>query len=156
MISVIFSEIDHHWMQHAISLAKKASEQGEVPVGAVLVLDGKIIAEGWNCPIGNCDPTAHAEIIALRAGAQALANYRLLNTTLYVTLEPCVMCVGAIVHARVKQVIYGAADLKSGAVTSALPLAQAQAFNHSVHYQGGLLNVECGALLSEFFRERRL
>lgn len=148
-------DADHSWMQHAISLAKTAASKGEVPVGAVLVVDDKIIGEGWNRPIGDCDPSAHAEIIALRAGAKTIQNYRLLNSTLYVTLEPCAMCVGALVHARVKRVVFGAYDPKSGAVSSALTLSQASSFNHRVHYEGGLLAIECGALLSDFFRERR-
>jgi tRNA(adenine34) deaminase len=144
------------WMRHAFSLAQTAAKNNEVPVGAVLVLDGAIIGEGWNCPISACDPTAHAEIIALREGALALQNYRLLDTTLYVTLEPCAMCVGAIVHARVKRVIFGAFDPKAGAVSSALPLAQSAVFNHQVTYKGGIMANECGALLSKFFQTRRI
>jgi len=142
-----FSDSDYCWMQRAMGLAHAAAQQDEVPVGAVLVLDEKIIGEGWNCPITTCDPTAHAEIIALREGAQALQNYRLVNSTLYVTLEPCTMCVGALVHARVKRVVFGAYDPKVGALTST--------FNHHVHYEGGLMAEECGDLLSAFFRQKR-
>lgn len=146
---------DSIWMHQALSLAKTAADNGEVPVGAVLVLDEKIIGQGWNQPIKNSDPTAHAEIIALREGAKALENYRLINSTLYVTLEPCAMCVGAIVHARVQRVVFGAYDLKSGAVSSVLQLHEAKAFNHRVQYEGGILSQECGKLLSKFFKERR-
>jgi tRNA(adenine34) deaminase len=149
------NHIDDIWMQHAVSLAQLAAKNNEVPVGAVLVLDNNIIAEGWNRPISTNDPTAHAEIIALRAGAAALQNYRLLNTTLYVTLEPCAMCVGAIVHARVKRVVFGAYDPKSGAVSSALVLSQSSAFNHQVIYHGGVMADVCGNLLSDFFKSKR-
>jgi len=151
----MFSEQDHYFMQRAIELARSAADNNEVPVGAVLVFDNQIIGEGWNCPIKNCDPTAHAEMIALRQGAAALANYRTIDTTLYVTLEPCIMCVGAIVHARVKKVIFGAPDPKTGAVQSVFAMADAQVFNHRVEYAGGLLAQPCGALLKEFFKARR-
>ena len=152
----MFSEIDHHMMQRAMSLAETAAENNEVPVGAVLLLNEKIIGEGWNQPIKKCDPTAHAEIMALREAANAIKNYRLLNTTLYVTLEPCAMCVGAIVHARIKRVVFGAYDFKSGAVMSALSLHEAKAFNHQVIYEGGLMAKECGEMLSELFRKKRV
>ena len=150
-----FSEEDYFWMQHAIHLAEIAKEYQEVPVGAVLILDNKIIGEGSNCPIREKDPTAHAEIIALRVGAKNSGNYRLLDSTLYVTLEPCLMCVGALVHARVKRVVFGAADPKSGAVQSVFQMKEATQFNHRVIYEGGLLANQCGALLSDFFRARR-
>src|SRR3990167_9926865 len=146
-----FSEEDYFWMQHAIHLAEIAKEYQEVPVGAVLILDNKIIGEGSNCPIREKDPTAHAEIIALRVGAKNSGNYRLLNSTLYVTLEPCLMCVGALVHARVKRVVFGAMDPKSGAVQSVFQMKEADQFNHRVRYQGGLLADQCGMLLSDFF-----
>ena len=147
--------IDAHWMRHALQLAQRASGQGEVPVGAVLVKDGVAIAEGWNRPIGLHDPTAHAEILAMRAGSEALANYRLLGTTLYVTLEPCAMCAGAIVHARVQRLVFGARDPKAGAVDSVYDIIARPRLNHVVAWQGGLLEAECGALLRNFFRARR-
>lgn len=133
---------DEQWLQYALQLAKKAEALGEVPVGAVLVLNNEIISEGWNQPISSCDPTAHAEIVALRQGAKKLNNYRLLDATLYVTLEPCAMCAGAILHARVKRVVFGAYDL-AGVV------------NHSVDYFGGVLQQDCSELLKKFFQQRR-
>lgn len=151
----MFSEHDIFWMQHAIHLAEIAAKQEEVPVGAVLVLEDKVIGEGSNRPIGNCDPTAHAEIIALRAGANNLNNYRLVNSTLYVTLEPCIMCVGAIVHARIKRLVFGAFDPKAGAIHSAFQLLDTNKLNHRVEYAGGLLEESCGKILSEFFKARR-
>ncbi len=151
----MFSDNDLFWMRHALALAQDAALRQEVPVGAVLVLNDAIIGEASNCPIGQCDPTAHAEILTLRAAAQNVKNYRLNNTTLYVTLEPCVMCVGALVHARVKRVVYGAADPKAGAVVSAFQLGAAQPFNHRIIYESGLLAEECGQMLSHFFKARR-
>ncbi len=151
----MFSDNDLSWMHHALALAKDASNRQEVPVGAALVLNEKIIGEGSNCPIGTCDPTAHAEIVALRQGAHSLKNYRLVNATLYVTLEPCVMCIGAMVHARIKRVVFGATDPKAGAVTSVFQLGIAQQFNHHIIYEGGLLAEQCGQMLSDFFRARR-
>lgn len=146
---------DEYWMRHALELAERASNIGEVPVGAVLVKDDVLIAEGWNCPIGTNDPTAHAEIMALRAAGVRLGNYRLVDTVLYVTLEPCVMCMGAIVHARVKRLVFGAPDPKRGAVCSALQLADTEFLNHKVEYRGGVLEEDCGLLLRRFFQERR-
>jgi tRNA(adenine34) deaminase len=146
---------DTYWMQHALHLAETAEKTAEVPIGAVLILNDEIIGEGWNRPITNCDPTAHAEIISLREGAKKINNYRLLNSTLYVTLEPCIMCVGAIVHARVKRVVFGACDPKAGAVTSAFKMQEDTLLNHRVIYEGGVLAEECGKLLTEFFRKRR-
>jgi tRNA(adenine34) deaminase len=144
------------WMRHALNLAATAARQQEVPVGAVLVAeDNSILAESANCPIGACDPTAHAEIVALRQGARLSNNYRLINSTLYVTLEPCLMCVGAIVHARVKRVIFGAFDPKAGAVTSVFQLGLCNSLNHKVIYEGGLLAEQSGQLLTGFFRARR-
>ena len=142
-------------MRRALSLAMHAEQAGEVPVGAVLVKDGLFLAEGWNCPISTHDPTAHAEIIALRGGGLALNNYRLVGTTLYVTLEPCAMCMAAIVNARVKRLVFGAQDPKRGAVCNALQLAGADFLNHQVEWAGGVLGNECSALLKDFFRLRR-
>ncbi len=149
------SDQDLIYMQRAIQLAEMAAEHQEVPVGAVLVLDNQIIGEGWNHPIATHDPSAHAEMIALRRGAEQIKNYRILQSTLYVTLEPCIMCVGAIVHARVQRVVYGASDPRTGAVKSAFDLGDSSLFNHRVKYENGLLAEECGGLLRKFFRERR-
>ena len=147
--------LDIALMRRALALARRAAEEGEVPVGAVLVRNDEVIAEGWNRPISAQDPTAHAEIEVLRAGAAALANYRLVDTTLYVTLEPCVMCAGAIVHARVKRLVYGAADAKTGAAGSVFDIFSSDKVNHRVAVEGGVLAGECGALLAEFFRAKR-
>lgn len=146
---------DETWMRHALMLADRAQQQGEVPVGAVLVQQGRIVGEGWNRPIGLHDPSAHAEMIALRDGAQRLANYRLLDTTLYVTLEPCVMCAGAIVHARVSRLVFGAWDPKAGAVSSVYDVISNPRLNHRLDWQGGVLEAECAELLRSFFRSRR-
>jgi tRNA(adenine34) deaminase len=146
---------DIYWLQHALQLAKQAETAGEVPVGAVLVLDDQIISEGWNRPITTCDPTAHAEIIALREGAKQLNNYRLLNTTLYVTLEPCAMCASAIVHARVQRVVFGAYDPRAGAAGSVFNIFAAKQLNHQVNYTGGILTDECSTLLKNFFQQKR-
>ena len=146
---------DQDWMRHALNLAAQAAAEGEVPVGAVLVKDGEMLAEGWNRPIGLHDPSAHAEMVALRAGAARLGNYRLPGTTLYVTLEPCVMCAGAIVHARVSRLVFGARDPKAGAVDSVYDVIATPRLNHVVEWQGGVLEPECGAVLREFFRLRR-
>ena len=148
-------DIDEHWMRHALMLAQRAAEQGEVPVGAVLVQAQEIIGQGWNQPITGQDPTAHAEVVALRAAANKMGNYRLAGTTLYVTLEPCVMCVGAIVHARVTRVVFGAADHKTGAVTSVFNLLQHPAHNHHAEYTGGVCADACTQILREFFEARR-
>lgn len=136
-------------------LAERAEAEGEVPVGAVLIKDGEVVAEGWNRPIGLSDPTAHAEVVALRAAGNKLGNYRLCDTTLYVTLEPCVMCVGAIAHARVARLVFGASDPKRGAVESAFALMQPGKFNHNVVCEGGVLIEPCAALLRDFFKQRR-
>lgn len=151
----MFSEQDHFWMQHALQLAEQAKQHGEVPIGAVLIVDNEMIGEGFNSPITDCDSTAHAEIIALRRGAKKINNYRLLNSTIYVTLEPCVMCAGAMVHARIKRLVYGASDPRVGAVTSSFQILDAEQLNHRVEHAGGLLAEPCGKLLSDFFRERR-
>lgn len=149
------TEQDEAWMRHALRLAQRAESLGEVPVGAVLVKGDALLAEGWNSPIVSHDATAHAEINALRAAGQQLANYRLVDTTLYVTLEPCVMCMGAIVHARVKRLVFGAYDPKRGAVCHALQLADSGFLNHTVSWEGGLLELDCAELLKEFFKKRR-
>jgi tRNA(adenine34) deaminase len=146
---------DEHFMRHALGLARRAQEEGEVPVGAVVVLEERIIGEGWNRPISASDPTAHAEVQAMRSASTALRNYRLLGTTLYVTLEPCAMCVGAMFHARIRRVVYGAADPKTGAAGSTLNLFEEKRLNHHALVQGGVLADECGALLSGFFASRR-
>ena len=150
-----FASLDEQWMRRALALARHAEEQGEVPVGAVVVVNGEIIGEGWNQPIRSQDPTAHAEMVALRAAARHVENYRLPDTTLYVTLEPCVMCAGAIVHARVARVVYGAPDLKNGAGGSVFNLLQSPPLNHSARVTGGVLSEECGELLKHFFADRR-
>ena len=144
------------WMSRALALARRGAEEGEVPVGAVLVLGGEPIGTGWNRPIAAHDPTAHAEIEALRDAARRVGNYRLPGSTLYVTLEPCVMCAGAIVHARVERVIYGAPDPKAGACGSVFDLLPADGrFNHRTDCQGGVLEEDCGEVLRAFFRARR-
>lgn len=146
---------DEHWMQHALELARKAEAAGEVPVGAVIVLNGELVAEGWNQPIGSADPTAHAEIIALRAAGRKLDNYRLLDTELYVTLEPCPMCVGAMLHARIRRVIYAASDPKTGALGGTYDLLASVDHNHSFEVTRGVLEAQSRELLQRFFRERR-
>lgn len=150
-----FSETDRKWMRLALEQAALAAQAGEVPVGAVLVRDGELIAAGFNQPIGRCDPTAHAEIVALRAAAQTLNNYRLPETTLYVTIEPCAMCAGALVHARIKRLVFGAAEPRAGAVESSLRLLAGEQLNHRVEVASGVLGDECGAIMKAFFRDRR-
>jgi tRNA(adenine34) deaminase len=147
--------LDIFWMQRAIELAREAEQKGEVPVGAVLVKDNQVIGEGYNAPIATHDPSAHAEIQAIRAAANALGNYRLLNTTLYVTVEPCVMCAGAIVHARISEVVYGTSEPRSGAAGSVFNLLQSEALNHRVTIRSGVLQEECASLLTNFFQQRR-
>jgi tRNA(adenine34) deaminase len=146
---------DAGFMRSALELAAAAAAAGEVPVGAVVVKDGAIIGRGYNRPITTSDPTAHAEIIALREAAQALGNYRLTGCELYVTLEPCAMCVGAMVHARLARIVYGAADPKTGACGSIVDLPALAAFNHHGRFEGGVLAGECSAVLKRFFAERR-
>ena len=147
---------DIAFMREAMALAERAAAEGEVPVGAVLVRDGVVIGPGWNQPIGSHDPTAHAEIGALRDAAARVGNYRLPGTTLYVTLEPCPMCAGAIVHARVARVVYGASDPRTGAAGSVFDLLPSdERFNHRTRCDGGVLAQECGDLLRAFFRARR-
>ena len=146
---------DAHWMGEALGLARRAAEAGEVPVGAVLVKDGSVIGQGWNRPIATHDPSAHAEMIALREAAARIGNYRLPATTLYVTLEPCAMCAGAIIHARVQRLVFGAPDPKAGAVHSLYDLISRPRLNHAVLWQGGVREAECGEILRAFFRARR-
>jgi tRNA(adenine34) deaminase len=152
---VPFSEQDEQFMRHAMALADRAEQEGEVPVGAVLVKDGEVIAEGWNRSIGQHDATAHAEIQVLRKAGSAIENYRLLDTTLYVTLEPCPMCAGALLHSRVKRIVYGAPDLKAGAAGTALNLFESQASYHYAVIESGLLEQECREQLQSFFKRRR-
>ncbi|MDY7537303.1 tRNA adenosine(34) deaminase TadA [Undibacterium sp. RTI2.1] len=146
---------DTDFMQLALIQAQVAWDLGEVPVGAVLVKDGEVISVGYNHPIGKHDPTAHAEIMALRAGAQILGNYRLPGCELYVTLEPCVMCAGAMMHARLARVIFGASDLKTGACGSVLNLFEQEKLNHHTSVTGGLMADNCSNLLKDFFASRR-
>ena len=142
-------------MQKALQLAELAAAQGEVPVGAVLVRDGALLAEGFNCPISRHDPTAHAEIDVLRKAARKLGNYRLPGTTLYVTIEPCTMCLGAIVHARVGRLVFGAREPRAGAVVSQLCLLDKDHYNHRTLWSEGVLADECRAIMTSFFRDRR-
>ncbi|WP_348767103.1 tRNA adenosine(34) deaminase TadA [uncultured Salinisphaera sp.] len=146
---------DMHWMRRALELARRAETEGEVPVGAVVVRDGAILGEGWNCPITSDDATAHAEIQALRAACRSAGNYRLPGATLYVTLEPCAMCAGAIGHARIARVVYGADDFRAGAVHSIFSVFDEPRLNHRVAHDGGVLAEESAALLRGFFRARR-
>jgi len=146
---------DIAFIRLAIALAREAEQAGEVPVGALLVKDGEVIARGWNRPIGNQDPSAHAEMIALRTGGKVLESYRLIGTTLYVTLEPCAMCAGAMVHARVSRLVYGASDPRAGAAGSVFNVVQHPALNHRIDVTGGVLADECAGLLRGFFAVRR-
>lgn len=147
--------IDTEYMQIALQLAKEAALAGEVPVGAVVVKDGAIIGQGYNAPIGQHDPSAHAEIEAMREAANTLGNYRLVDCTLYVTLEPCAMCAGAIQHARIARLVYGASDPKTGACGSVINLMAEPRLNHHTEVVGGVMAAECGAMLSQFFAGRR-
>jgi tRNA(adenine34) deaminase len=147
---------DHYYMGEALAQAREALAAGEVPVGAVLVgEDGEILARAFNRPIGLGDPTAHGEVLALRQGAAVLGNYRLPGTSLYVTMEPCLMCVGAMIHARIKRLVFGAADPKAGACISLFPLAEDPKLNHRLQVLGGVREAECRALLQQFFKARR-
>ncbi|MGO1246932.1 MAG: tRNA adenosine(34) deaminase TadA [Oceanisphaera sp.] len=149
------TEQDEYWMRQAMVLAAKAEQENEVPVGALVVHKGECIGQGWNKSIGSHDATAHAEIMALRQAGQVLGNYRLLDCTLYVTLEPCMMCAGAMVHSRIQRVVYGASDAKTGALDSVLQLLATPGLNHLVAWQSGVLADECAAQLSAFFKRRR-
>ncbi len=149
-------EIDLHWMNEACELAKKAADVDEVPVGAVLInAENKCIGQGWNQPISKSDPTAHAEILALRNAARQLENYRLPNTTLYVTLEPCPMCAGAIIHARVKRIVIATSDPRTGSAGSVFNLLNSPHLNHCVEITNGVLQHECSTLLKSFFKNKR-
>ena len=150
------SETDQDYMHLALVLAQQAAQAGEVPVGAIIVKDGMVIGKGSNAPIGMHDPSAHAEIRAIRDAAQHLENYRLVDCTLYVTLEPCAMCTGAIQHARIARLVYGANDLKTGACGSVVNLMNQPKLNHHTEMTGGILAHECGSVLSDFFKQRRL
>jgi tRNA(adenine34) deaminase len=151
----IATEEDIMWMKHALTLADKAESIGEVPVGACVVLNGELISEGFNTPITDNDPSAHAELRAVKEAAAAVQNYRLIDATLYVTLEPCSMCAGMLVHARVKRVVFGAKDAKTGAAGSVMNLLQHPALNHQLEVVSGVLADECANKLSDFFRKRR-
>jgi tRNA(adenine34) deaminase len=150
------NHIDTEFMQQALALASSAAINGEVPVGAIVVKDGQVIGRGGNAPIRLHDPTAHAEIQALRQAATHLGNYRLVDCTLYVTLEPCAMCAGAIQHARIAKLVYGASDPKTGACGSVINLMAEPKLNHHCEVVGGVMAVECGTMLSTFFKQRRL
>lgn len=149
------SEQDQHWMLQALELADKAKEQGEIPVGAILVRDNQIIGQGWNQSITLNDPSAHAEMMAIRDAGKNIRNYRLINTTLYVTLEPCPMCAGLLVHSRIDKLVYGASDQKTGAAGSLMCLVNDSRLNHQVEVTRGVLAELCSEKLSEFFRQRR-
>ena len=142
-------------MTRALELARQARDRGEVPVGAIVVHEGAVIGEGFNQPISLADPSAHAEMQAIRMAARRLDNYRLLDATVYVTLEPCAMCAGAMVHARIKRLVYGAADPKTGATGSVFNLVQTERLNHRLEVEGGVMKKECGELPKDFFRKRR-
>jgi tRNA(adenine34) deaminase len=146
---------DIYWMQQALELARLAQARGEVPVGAIVVRDNKLLGSGYNQPISACDPTAHAEIVALRAAALHAANYRLPGATLYVTIEPCTMCVGALIHARVARVVFGASEPRAGAVCSSQQLLDLEVYNHRVNWCGGVLAEDCAGVMQDFFRSRR-
>jgi len=148
-------ELDRQFMQQALEQAQLAALAGEVPVGAVLVRDGQVISRAFNKPISDHDPSAHAEMLALRQAAMADENYRLPGATLYVTLEPCTMCAGAILHARLDRIVYGASDPKTGAVGSVLDVFSLKQINHQTSVEGGVMGEECGQLLRDFFKERR-
>lgn len=147
---------DEHWMRQALALAQQGGAAGEVPVGAVLVRGDAVLGQGWNQPITSRDPTAHAEIVALRSAAQAENNYRLPDTTLYVTLEPCTMCIGAMIHARVGRLVFGTLEPRSGAVCSHFRLLDTEGvYNHRIRWEQGTLAAECGDVLTAFFQTRR-
>lgn len=146
---------DERMMRAAIALAKEGERLGEVPVGAVVVLDGEVVGRGFNQPVASHDPTAHAEILALRDAGRHLCNYRLPGATMYVTIEPCQMCVGAMIHARIARVVYGTPEPKAGAIQSAMRAHEHPALNHRLEATGGVLEPECRTLMQEFFRGRR-
>ena len=149
------TELDEHWMRRALILADRAAEEGEVPVGAIVVRDEQLLGEGWNQTIGSADPTAHAEIMALRDAARMAGNYRLPGASLYVTLEPCTMCAGALVHARISELIFGAEEPRAGVICSRQHLLEADWYNHRVAWRGGVLAQASGDRLKSFFQARR-
>lgn len=146
---------DRYWMSHAITLAKRAAALGEVPVGAVIIKDNNKVSEAWNQPISGHDATAHAEVQAIRLAGEKLQNYRIPNTTLYITIEPCAMCLGAIVHARISRVVFGAPEPKAGMLLSNKALVESGCFNHDFSWQGGVLADACSHVMSDFFKQRR-
>ena len=146
---------DRAWMQKALALAQQAETEGEVPIGAVLVLNNKVVGEGWNRPIGANDPTAHAEMEAIRNAARAIGNYRLPGSTLYVTLEPCAMCAGALINARIERLVFAARDIRFGALRSVFRLADSELLNHQVRIEEGLMAAEAAELLKRFFEQKR-
>lgn len=152
----LISQEDFYWMQQALNLADKAAEQQEVPIGAVLIYEGNCVAQGWNQPITQQDATAHAEIVTIRQAGYYFQNYRLINTTLYVTLEPCIMCAGAIIHARIQRVVFGCYDPKTGAAGSRFDVLQDMRHNHQVACVGGVMAEQCRQQLQDFFRAKRL
>lgn len=151
----IDSATDEHWMRQALALATRGAELGEVPVGALVVRDGEVIGEGWNQPISGHDPTAHAEVVAMRDAAARLGNYRLTGATLYVTIEPCTMCFGALMHARIARLVYGATEPRAGTCVSQLRLPEQTFYNHRVAVTGGVLADDSAALLRGFFARKR-
>lgn len=146
---------DTYWMGKALECAQKAYELNEVPVGAIVVVGDEMVAQGWNQPITGCDPTAHAEIIALRCAAKVMQNYRMVGATLYVTIEPCTMCLGAMIHGRINRLVYGAIEPKAGVIESVEDVHTKTYFNHSLEVEGGVLAQECSSIISDFFRMRR-
>ena len=144
------------FMREALDEARKAFDAGEVPVGAVVVMNGQVVGRGFNQPISAADPTAHAEVLALRDAARAMANYRLVQSTLYVTIEPCLMCVGALVHARVATLVFGAIEPKAGAIVSSCQAHENPSLNHRIEIVSGVLDDECRAMIQEFFKSRRV
>ena len=148
-------DADQQWMERALLLAERAEALGEVPVGAVVIVDSQLLGEGWNSPISSHDPTAHAEIVALRAASQKIRNYRLPGSTMYVTIEPCTMCAGALVHARVERLVFGAREPRAGAVVSNQQVLDGQQLNHRVSWTEGVLRDNCSQLLQTFFAARR-
>lgn len=148
-------DIDEDWMTRALALAREAATHGEVPVGALVVLEGRVLGQGYNSPIHGCDPTAHAEVVAIREAARTLGNYRLVNATLYVTIEPCTMCFGAMIHARIRRLVYGATEPRAGVVESHPGLCEQVNYNHRMEVRGGVLAQQSSELLKRFFQQRR-
>jgi tRNA(adenine34) deaminase len=146
---------DERWMEEALTLARRAESEGETPIGAVVVAEGRVVGRGWNAPLQNCDPTAHAEMAAIREASKTLGNYRLSEADLYATLEPCPMCAGAIVHARIRRLVFGCRDLRFGGVRSKFRIADSELLNHQTQVVEGVMGHECVALLRRFFQSRR-